>query len=1368
MDSWKGIDISRGIIANMIESSYFKTSVINGEEAVQERFNSYVLGGYERNNVLYPYILNLEFMFNDNPSMQEFSMHRYFGVYLTENALVDYDSIIRWHGSGDIIKTALDGSVADDRRAIAAASEQALADRIFFITTNNDAARIQSESDVDEFVSKYVLDNPDKHIGTLRSVEHKWADDEKSFMTMKFTRQISYGEHFRIIARNLSDKSEIKNICIDLIASNDKRLATTDDNISAYIQTSSVDAHIDATGEGIIPTEVYRVSFYTQSLSDETIAAELSEQLKRLSAAIRKSCPFASVESVSDDMLGLVSSHDNVWFQHIEAPNHVRLPEFGYMTVDEVGDDLNVKWGGRQETDREMIDSLVSSLETFTRKKVTQTYIDDIRYSDGHVTAPLKKMNTDRAVAYVEYDADDCAIDDYIRFYNQDVVMKMRPVSPDTWWYSPEFLSFSLYGFESLGWRYSSIVRFINTDAVKVAYDVYDSVEDILSSIRYPLVKAQDGNFYPIPRFQFGCSYLTDNTLLLLGEQQYHTHTQKIVTEDDNALYVMSPSVPGATLLCFGSASDDWRPVTSNYQISIYNPESARISVMGITQFRDFDMFIGEDRTTEVSQNGNITISAGTTLSADSQEDDRLKRNVLYNVISGSFNGYSLRRFIIGGDTLYYVSSDSDKVMSRDFSGTLTATTDVIMGVIDSSDDEFLFMRDIPGQKADNFLKEPSEPEQSSLSISVVPQSNCLWVSNGVYFDRNSVLDVSNLKNEYTPEGFFTNHGYSLVDDGRTSSYSLDSYAKDGSDIKRFRNIIDTRSVIQAIRKMLVSNSHIQTAVGYYNPFVQSLEFIYYGIKFNIKFNSDYYNQNIRIGDYNNFDVYVIDDYNPQKDNEIYISTTEEMILIVNHKFSQGSSGTQQTGVIYDVSAGNLDGGCNYNVGISPYKVFADSICGFAGSMCCRREETSQQNDASSWFVQEDYAIDDMTGNSTILPHYVYFPADATDEENTIVTVDGSSVGILRDNASGFRTVQYSDMSSIDTSNNLTSFIHRQQDSFIVSEKIETEKDQSDSAELLDEYIESMSGNFMCYVISQDSTEEFLITDEYKPIVLMMSRPKRIKYNFGYFMPRTYEITHFAVEDYEVADRCGISLFLSGTKLESLDKLNSYTGNMVIPETATGPIARNYFIMDERSVMSSNWDAKYYRSYSQDGTYKLIDGYVPGIEDKSFVGSRCMIIQSDYILLDDFSAVRIAAHTDRVSSAYNTQSKNTIQCKMTINISQAIYDLFEKSSVFRDNWSTISGDVQTSISNYIKNSISKIYNRQRKREVELLALRDPELETMDVVFQKPLDESEWEKIDDYDAEMTVGQNDEMILVITMTERAGIKVHPRVKIFRYFK
>ena len=593
----------------------------------------------------------------------------------------------------------------------------------------------------------------------------------------------------------------------------------------------------------------------------------------------------------------------------------------------------------------------------------------------------------------------------------------------------------------------------------------------------------------------------------------------------------------------------------------------------------------------------------------------------------------------------------------------MTATTDVAMKVFTDEQSISSFISVIPGQNTDNFLKDPNVPETSNLSISVVPQSNCLWTSNGVYFDRNSVLDVSCMKNEYEPEGFFTEHGFSLTDDGRTSSYSIDSYAHTGSNIRKFRNIIDMRSVSQAIRKMLVSNTQIQTAVGYYNPFVQSLEFIYYGIKFNIKFNADYYNQNIRIGDYNNFDVYIINDYNPQIENEIYISTTEEMILIVNHQFENEKSVNSHSSMIYDVSDGNLTEGCGYKIDIAPYRIYADSICGFSDSMCCRRESTYEKNDASTWFVQEDYPIDELSRNSKVLPHYVYFPAEYTDEENTIVNVVGTSVGILRDDVDGhYSTFQYSDMESLSNSgHNLTDYIQRQQDSFIIKEKKNSNNVLTNGSDELEEYIESMKGNFKCYIISQDSTEEFLITDEYKPIILMMSRPKRIKYNFGYFMPRTYAITKFAIDDYEVADRCGISLFLSGTKLEKVEHLNSYTGNMVIPETATGPIMKNYFIIDGRSVMASNWDAKFYRTYSQDGSFKYIDGYVPGIEDKSFVGSRCMIIKSDYILLDDFSSVRISARTERVSSDYNNQSKNIIQRRIIINISQAIYDMFEKS-----------------------------------------------------------------------------------------------------------
>jgi hypothetical protein len=66
----------------------------------------------------------------------------------------------------------------------------------------------------------------------------------------------------------------------------------------------------------------------------------------------------------------------------------------------------------------------------------------------------------------------------------------------------------------------------------------------------------------------------------------------------------------------------------------------------------------------------------------------------------------------------------------------------------------------------------------------------------------------------------------------------------------------------------------------------------------------------------------------------------------------------------------------------------------------------------------------------------------------------------------------------------------------------------------------------------------------------------------------------------------------------------------------------------------------------------------------------------------------------------------------------------------------------------------------------LLAKADASAIEMKVDFSSVPSGEVWTKIDDFDSEMTVGQNDEMILVITMTEKPGIRVHPRVKIYRY--
>ena len=570
----------------------------------------------------------------------------------------------------------------------------------------------------------------------------------------------------------------------------------------------------------------------------------------------------------------------------------------------------------------------------------------------------------------------------------------------------------------------------------------------------------------------------------------------------------------------------------------------------------------------------------------------------------------------------------------------MTAATDVVLSLETSSNQIFDFIRDVPGQNADNFLVDPNDVKTSMLTIPVVPQTNCMWDSNGIYFDGTPVLDVNCLTKKYEQKGYFTEHGYTLTSDGRSSLYSTDSFVSIDDDNKKFRNVISQRTLKEAIHKMLVSNNHIKTAVGYYNPFVQSLEFIYCGIKFNIKFNSDYYNQNIRIGDYNNFDVYIIDEYDPSADNELYISTDEEMILIVNHKFALAGGAKGKSGSIQKISDGlSLDSG--YTVERSAYSIYSETICGFSDTMCCRKTNMDESVKDSSCFVQEDCADDEFAQNSKVLPHFMYFDTSFAEDSGEIVTVNGNYGGVLRDNSSqacGYFTKKYSDMSSLQQQkNNLTSQSYRKRESFVINQKEnETDGSTKTADEMLDAYMESMEGDFTCYVISADATEEILITENYKPIIITMERPKRIKFNFGYFVPRTYEITHFATNDYVVSQRCDISLLLSGTKIESMDKLNTYTGNRIVPETATTTIDRNYFIQNDWSVMKSNWDAKYYRTYSQDGSYKFLDGYVPGIEDKSFVGSRCMVIHNDFIELDDFSAVRIAARTEYLSSAYNT------------------------------------------------------------------------------------------------------------------------------------
>ena len=89
-----------------------------------------------------------------------------------------------------------------------------------------------------------------------------------------------------------------------------------------------------------------------------------------------------------------------------------------------------------------------------------------------------------------------------------------------------------------------------------------------------------------------------------------------------------------------------------------------------------------------------------------------------------------------------------------------------------------------------------------------------------MYFDGCSALDTSMLTERYTQRGYFTEHAFTLQHDGRSAAWSIDSYASVNGTNYNFRQLITSRGISAAVRKMLISNYPIQTAIGYYNPFV--------------------------------------------------------------------------------------------------------------------------------------------------------------------------------------------------------------------------------------------------------------------------------------------------------------------------------------------------------------------------------------------------------------------------------------------------------------------------------------------------------------------------------------------------------------------
>jgi len=130
-------------------------------------------------------------------------MHRYFGLYLTENDFIKYGYIIPDQATNRLKKYDRDGNpYIGDVNIYHDIFKPQYSSRLFYAVTNDLADRVKSETDVNNFLSENIKNKPEKNMLNIKSDLLEFDESDKSFITLHFNEPLNYGEHIKLIAMN--------------------------------------------------------------------------------------------------------------------------------------------------------------------------------------------------------------------------------------------------------------------------------------------------------------------------------------------------------------------------------------------------------------------------------------------------------------------------------------------------------------------------------------------------------------------------------------------------------------------------------------------------------------------------------------------------------------------------------------------------------------------------------------------------------------------------------------------------------------------------------------------------------------------------------------------------------------------------------------------------------------------------------------------------------------------------------------------------------------------------------------------------------------------------------------------------------------
>jgi hypothetical protein len=193
-NTWYGIAVDKGVLTGRSETTYFFNKKANNFTDL----NAFVSQGFERNTLLCPNIVNMEFIFDDN-DVSLYTMNRYFGFYLTENILYQIAYYAN-SSTGQVEILSLDSKDSsvfmhsDVFDASGNISSQ-YSNRILVV---NDGVQLHRFTNVNEINDSIINSYTSKPLKNIFSVTAEQTNINP-FITLTLNNLLDEGEHLRIV-----------------------------------------------------------------------------------------------------------------------------------------------------------------------------------------------------------------------------------------------------------------------------------------------------------------------------------------------------------------------------------------------------------------------------------------------------------------------------------------------------------------------------------------------------------------------------------------------------------------------------------------------------------------------------------------------------------------------------------------------------------------------------------------------------------------------------------------------------------------------------------------------------------------------------------------------------------------------------------------------------------------------------------------------------------------------------------------------------------------------------------------------------------------------------------------------------------------